>query len=191
MLKTVLRQDMLQKRAQYAASETADLSKQICEQFFGAFRLEAIKVLHVFLPIEKHNEVNTWYIIRKLQAAYPHIKIVVPVSNIADFSLTHFVLTPDTILKVNRWGIQEPEGAEEVDAHEIDMVLIPLLAFDLQGHRVGYGKGFYDRFLSACRPEVLKIGLSYEASIHQITDTHPDDIALDFAVTPTSVYSFA
>jgi 5-formyltetrahydrofolate cyclo-ligase len=70
------------------------------------------------------------------------------------------------------------------------MVLIPLLAFDQTGQRVGYGKGYYDRFLANCRPDCIKTGLSFFPAEDKITDTNTFDIAMDFCITPDKIYEF-
>ena len=148
------------------------------------------ELLHLFLPISRQKEIDTWPLIDRLRQEHPAVSLAVPVS---DFQLTHmtsFLLWPDTPLLENRWGIPEPVGAEEVPPEAIDMVLLPLLTFDLQGHRVGYGKGFYDRFLARCRPDVQKVGLSLEPPVPQISDPNPFDVSLDAAVTPERVYWF-
>ena len=90
------------------------------------------------------------------------------------------------------WGILEPmeETSVRLNPTDIDVIFIPLLAVDTQGHRVGYGKGFYDRFLANTKPELIKIGLGLEEPIEPIEDLNPYDIALDFAITPKSVYRF-
>ena len=90
------------------------------------------------------------------------------------------------------WGILEPmeETSVRLNPTDIDVIFIPLLAVDTQGHRVGYGKGFYDRFLANTKPELIKIGLGLEEPIEPIEDLNPFDIALDFAITPKSVYRF-
>jgi 5-formyltetrahydrofolate cyclo-ligase len=90
----------------------------------------------------------------------------------------------------SRWGIPEPVGGRVVEPAELDVVLIPLLAFDAKGHRVGYGKGFYDRYLATCRPDCLKIGISFFESLAPIDDVEAHDIALDMAICPTQVYDF-
>ncbi len=72
----------------------------------------------------------------------------------------------------------------------IDWVLVPLLAFDRRGHRVGYGKGFYDRFLAGCRSDARKIGLSLFAPVVAIDDIGSQDVALDAVVTPDRVWTF-
>jgi 5-formyltetrahydrofolate cyclo-ligase len=91
---------------------------------------------------------------------------------------------------MNSWGITEPESGELVSPKCLDMVLVPLLVFDKQGKRVGYGKGFYDRFLSQCRSNVLKVGLSYFKPIEKIGDADTYDIPLDICVTPDEIWYF-
>ena len=70
------------------------------------------------------------------------------------------------------------------------MVFVPLLAFDKKGHRVGYGKGFYDKFLSECKPDAIKIGLSFFEPEELITDVFESDVKLDYCVTPNSIHAF-
>ena len=69
-------------------------------------------------------------------------------------------------------------------------MFIPLLAFDQTGHRVGYGKGFYDLFLKNCKPETLKIGLSFFSAENEISDVFESDVKLDYCVTPKMIYRF-
>jgi 5-formyltetrahydrofolate cyclo-ligase len=190
MLKAVLRQEALRRRSHYPAEEVAWRSQRVCDQFFASFSLANIRILHLFLPIGRQKELNTWLLIEQLRKAHPGIAMAVPVADLRQTTLTHFLLKPDTTLVENQWGIAEPVGAVEVPAEAIDMVLLPLLTFDLQGHRVGYGKGFYDRFLARCRPDAQKVGLSLEPPVPQITDTHPFDVSLDAAVTPDEVFWF-
>ncbi len=108
-----------------------------------------------------------------------------------DRSLTHHLITSTTPLVHNRWGIPEPLPESPVCPIEaIDVVLVPLLAFDRHGHRVGYGQGFYDRFLSACRADTQRIGLSLFAPVDQIVDVSADDVPLNAVVTPAEVHTF-
>jgi 5-formyltetrahydrofolate cyclo-ligase len=190
MQKRDLRHQMQQKRACYSAAELQEWSSRITGHFFDHFSLPAYKTVHVFLPILRKKEIDTWQIIRQLQMNYAHIRIAVSVSNTVDCTLDHFWLQPETKLQENKWGIPEPVQAQAIAVSEIDMVLVPLLAFDRQGHRVGYGKGFYDRFLAACRPDTVKIGLSLETAVHQVADVHPGDVVLDYVITPAGVLAF-
>src|SRR5690606_37923119 len=94
------------------------------------------------------------------------------------------------VIRKNEWNIPEPVDGIEIDPKKIDVVFVPLLAFDEQGHRIGYGKGFYDKFLSECRPETIKIGLSFFEAESRIAQVFESDIALDYCVTPNRIYSF-
>ncbi|WP_187264051.1 5-formyltetrahydrofolate cyclo-ligase [Pontibacter beigongshangensis] len=188
MQKEELRKLMLQQRRALSAEEVQRRSGRIAALFFEQFPLQAGQTVHVFLPILKHNEINTWLIIEGLRREHPAVRVVVPVTDVAQNSLTHHHLTEESVLIENAWGIPEPQNARRVHAQEVDMVLLPLLAFDLYGHRVGYGKGFYDRFLAECRPDVLKIGLSLEPPVERIADPHPFDVQLDAVVMPERVW---
>jgi 5-formyltetrahydrofolate cyclo-ligase len=92
----------------------------------------------------------------------------------------------------SEWGILEPveESAVRLQPKDVDIIFIPLLAIDIHGQRVGYGKGFYDRFLASTKPDLIKIGLSLKDPVEPIEDLNPFDIALDFAITTNSVYRF-
>jgi len=93
-------------------------------------------------------------------------------------------------VNANQWGILEPKSTEYIDPKRIRTVVVPLLCFDQQGHRVGYGKGYYDRFLSRCSPECKTIGVSYFEPVKKIEDIAQTDKALDIVVTSKSIYSF-
>ena len=93
-------------------------------------------------------------------------------------------------LSKNRYNIVEPVSTEAIDPHMLHAVFVPLLAFDLHGFRVGYGKGFYDRFLARCTPEVMKIGFSYYGPIDSIEDADAYDIPLNVCITPERIYEF-
>ncbi|NDK56508.1 5-formyltetrahydrofolate cyclo-ligase [Pontibacter fetidus] len=188
MLKAELRKLMLQKRRALPTEEVQRRSERIADQFFSNFPLRPGQMVHVFLPIVKNNEVNTWPIIERLRLQYPKVRVAVPVTDVAQNILTHHHLTDDAILIENPWGIPEPQNAQHILAPEVDIVLIPLLAFDNTGHRVGYGKGFYDRFLADCKPDVLKVGLSLEPPVPTIADPNPFDVPLDAVVMPDGVW---
>ncbi|WP_337066226.1 5-formyltetrahydrofolate cyclo-ligase [Pontibacter sp. 13R65] len=184
----MLRKQMLQQRRALSAAEVQQRSQCIADVFFEQFPLQAGQTVHVFLPILKNNEVNTWLIIQRLRQEFAAVRVVVPVTDVLQNTLTHHHLAEEAVLVENAWGIPEPQHAQHVRAQEVDIVLLPLLAFDTHGHRVGYGKGFYDRFLVECRPDVLKIGLSLEPPVSRIADPHPFDVTLDAVVMPEGVW---
>ena len=143
---------------------------------------------HIFLPITEQNEVNTEFVLHLLSGKDK--EILISKSDFATRKMTHFLLTDNTKIKKNQYNIPEPVDGLEVPTSKIEVVFVPLLAFDKTGHRVGYGKGFYDTFLSECKPEVIKIGLSFFEAEESITDVFEKDIRLDYCVTPNEVYTF-
>lgn len=137
---------------------------------------------HVFLPIEEQREVNTEYLLSILLGKDKNT--IISRSDFSNLAMTHVVLTDSTLIKKNSYGIPEPQGGIEFPANQVDVVFVPLLAYDEFGHRVGYGKGFYDRFLGECKPNVIKVGLSFFDPEPRIDDIHPNDISLDHCVSP-------
>ncbi len=143
---------------------------------------------HLFLTIGHHKEVITEFILQIL--AGKDKEIVVAKSDFATVGMTHFLLTDNTKFVANEYGIPEPVDGLEVPIKKIEVVFVPLLAYDKQGNRVGYGKGFYDKFLSECQPETIKIGLSFFEPEEQIEGIFEADIRLDYCITPETIYRF-
>ena len=143
---------------------------------------------HLFLTIEEQKEINTEYILQIL--AGKDKEILISKCNFEALSMTHFLLTDNTKINKNSYNVPEPIDGLEVPDAKIDVVFVPLLAYDKQGNRVGYGKGFYDNFLSKCKPETIKIGLSFFPPEEKIDDVSESDVKLDFCVTPEGVISF-
>lgn len=187
MLKSAIRKQALQQRTALSESEFLTLNQQLLLQF-KTLDFIGVKSIHVFLPIVKKHEPNTFLLIDWLQQHHPQVQLVVSKSNFKDCSMTHHPYLGKADLQENYYGIPEPQTTA-IFEREIDMVLVPLLAFDKRGYRVGYGKGFYDRFLFGRR--VQKIGISLLEPIENIEDVHKDDIRLDFCITPQQIYSFA
>ena len=143
---------------------------------------------HIFLSISEKREVDTQAILHILQGKDKNV--VLSKANFEEGSLTNYLLTDSTVIKVNQWGIPEPVDGIEIPPSKVDVVLIPLLIFDEEGNRIGYGKGFYDRFLTQCKPEVVKVGLSFFSAEEALFETEPHDVPLDYCVTPEKIYSF-
>jgi 5-formyltetrahydrofolate cyclo-ligase len=142
---------------------------------------------HIFLHSTSKKELNTGLLITLLQGKDK--EIVVPRMAKGN-TLEHFLLTDNTLLKPNSWNIPEPVDGIEVMPDMLDVIFVPLLAFDLKGHRVGYGKGYYDLFLSQCKPDAIKIGLSMYEAEENIADIGAQDIPLNYCVSPTTTYTF-
>lgn len=143
---------------------------------------------HIFLPIVKQKEVDTSYILNILQGKDKHI--LVSKSDFKTSTMKHYLLTDATRFVINEYGIPEPEDGIEIDSKKIDVVFIPLLAYDLKGNRIGYGKGFYDRFLSECKKDVVKIGLSFFEPETEDININETDIALNYAISDISMHTY-
>ena len=142
---------------------------------------------HLFLPISSKSEVDTTLMLTLLQGRDK--QIILP-KVAGDNVLEHILLTDSTKITNNSWGIPEPQEGIKIDPLQLDVVFIPLLAFDKSGNRVGYGKGFYDAFLRKCKKEVIKIGLTFFDPVEQIEGTRVEDIPLDYCVSPREIHSF-
>jgi len=142
---------------------------------------------HIFLSIPEKNEVDTSFLLTVLQGKDKDIAVP-KVSG--EGELIHYLLTDATVFRTSKWGIPEPISGVQIAPEQLEVVFLPLLAFDMEGYRVGYGGGFYDSFLSRCRENVLKVGLSFFEPVDKIDDRHSMDIPMDFCVTPEKVYAF-
>jgi 5-formyltetrahydrofolate cyclo-ligase len=187
MNKKHIRQKAKTDRQMLSEEEIEDKSLAIANQ---VLRLDIWNKLyyHLFLTIEKQKEINTEYILQIL--AGKDKEIVISKCNFEALSMTHFLLTDNTKIKKNSYNVPEPVDGLEVPDAKIDVVFVPLLAYDKQGNRVGYGKGFYDNFLNKCKPETIKIGLSFFPPEEKIEDVSKSDVKLNFCVTPDAIFSF-
>ena len=141
---------------------------------------------HIYLPIKEKNEVDTLPIINILKNKKK--KVLIPKTDFNNTTMKSFLLNDNTVLKKNNFGITEPINNEEF-LGRIDVIFIPLVAYDLIGNRVGYGKGFYDKFLRNQNNKILRVGLSFFNPEKRIKiDEHDEN--LDFCVTPNRIFSF-
>ena len=187
MLKSELRKKYKTLRNTLSTNQIDDLSISIANQLLK-LPIWEFSFYHIFLSIEENKEVNTDYILNILSGKDKNI--VISKSDFETGTMMHFLLTDNTKIKKNRYNIPEPIDGIEISNDKIDVVFIPLLAFDKQGNRIGYGKGFYDKFLADCNPETVKIGLSFFEAETEITDVFENDIKLDYCVMPDKTYYF-
>lgn len=192
MQKDQLRKIYLEKRKSLKKGELVARKQAITDHFLKLFQSmsEIPQYFHVYLPIVKNKEFDTWPIIHHLWKHYTDVKIVASVTDFETKIMHNFLLEPTTTLVTNQWGIAEPQGSDQVEAPLIDWVLVPLLCFDDQGYRVGYGGGYYDRFLQNCRSDIKKTGVSFFPPVQNIVDINEFDIPLNDCITPARVYSF-
>lgn len=186
MLKKSLRKTYTKRRNSLSQAKRTSDSIAIANKLLE-LPLWDLDYYHLFLPITKKNEIDTTTLLSVLQGKDKHV-IVPKVVNAQE--LQHFLLTDNTTFVLSKWGVPEPMDGVPISPEKLDVVFVPLLAFDDDGNRVGYGKGYYDTFLSTCRKDVIKVGLSFFEAEEKITDINVQDIPLDYCVTPVSIYSF-
>ena len=187
MKKLELRPKYKALRKQLSGSEIEEMSLAIANKLLTLPIWEKT-YFHIFLPITEHHEVNTEFILHLLSGKDK--EIIISKSDFETRNMTHFLLTDNTKIKKNEYSIPEPVDGIQVPSDKIEVVFVPLLAFDEKGHRAGYGKGFYDKFLSECKPETIKIGLSFFEAEELIEDVFAGDVQLDYCVTPERIYQF-
>ena len=187
MNKKELRTEYKAKRQRMSEAEKEEKSLAIANQLLSLDIWDKT-YFHIFLPIVERNEIDTEFILHLLSGK--NKEIVVARSDFDSRRMTHILLTENTKIKKNAYHIPEPVNGIQVPVATIEVVFVPLLAFDIHGNRVGYGKGFYDQFLADCMPETLKIGLSFFEAVGAIEDVSKTDITLDYCVTPNKTYRF-
>ncbi len=145
--------------------------------------------LMTYAPIEVQNEYNPFLVEEYCLLKKENLALVYPIVDFATDTLKSYIVPEGTEFEQNIYGIDEPVGGIRIFPEDIDMMLVPLLAFDTIGNRVGYGKGYYDKFISTCNPSMIKIGFSFFDPI-EIEDANFMDEKLDFCITPEKIYEF-
>lgn len=188
MDKQSIREEYLIKRKVLTPEVINDQSKIITERLLDFLEeLPEIRHIHIFFPIRRFHEVNTFPLFEQLQRS--GYLLYTSEVNQSEDALDTFEISEVKEFKVSSWGIPVPVGAVKVDPDYIQMVLIPLLAFDKKGYRIGYGKGYYDKFLAKMAESVQKVGLSFFPPSNEIP-SEPHDIGLNYCITPEKIYDF-
>lgn len=174
-------------RSKLSKNKILDLSIKIANNCLD-LNIWSNENYHIYLSIDKKNEVDTKPIIDILDGRQKNI--IVSKSDFKALTLKNYILSEEVILEENEYGIPEPINGVQINSEIIDVVFVPLLAYDSKGNRVGYGKGFYDRFLENLGSKTIKIGLSFFPPELLITNIDEKDIKLDYCVSPEKIFNF-
>ena len=188
MKKDIVRKTYLKKRQELSSSKFEEESSLLVQNTIELIKKYKPECIHCFLPIHSKGEINTTPIIHYCWEN--NINVVVPVSNFKDGTLKNAEFRPHTKTKQTKNNITEPIDPIWIENDNIDLVITPLLAFDTKGYRVGYGKGFYDRFFASLHKDVKKIGISLFSPCEVVEDINEHDVPLTCCVTPNKNYSF-
>ena len=183
--KFFLRKSFKKQRSLLDINQVQGLSKRIFENLLE-LNIWDKNFYHLYLSNEINNEVETDEIVNLL--FMKNKRVFVP--KILGKDLLNIEIDNNTNYFLNQLGIREPISSNQKDASLLEVIFVPLLIFDKLGHRVGYGGGYYDKFLENIKEDVLKIGLSLFDPIDEIQDIEKHDISMDYIITPKRVYDF-
>ncbi|WP_076381031.1 5-formyltetrahydrofolate cyclo-ligase [Filimonas lacunae] len=189
MTKSELRKLYKERRTAISSHEKLKLDDLLLIQF-QHLAFEEVDTLLTYWPMANQAEPNTLLFSSYMRHMIPALQIAYAVSDFTSYSMDAYAINEDTVYNTNTYGITEPANGTLLPPEAIDLVFVPMLICDEEGYRAGYGKGFYDRYLARCRPEVLKVGFSYFEPVEKIIDTQAFDVSLDYCVTPTNIYEF-
>lgn len=189
MTKKELRKYYIEKRKQLGHAEKSRLDDLLLIQLQQC-ELPFIRSLFVYWPITEYNEPDTHLFTDYLEFCNPGVQLLYPRLQENTNEMEAVPVNEDTAFRKGKFGVYEPVAEESADPASIDMSILPLLAFDTNGYRLGYGKGYYDRFLQVCRKDLLKIGFSYFDPVERIPEKHEFDVPLSHCITPQSIYVF-
>ena len=188
MIKATIRRLYKQKRIDLSLIEKNRLEDLLLIQF-QSLHLDIPHNIMTFSPIDIINEYNPILIEEYCFFKNPAATLIYPVTNFEETSLIPVATKEDTIFEVNEFKINEPINGTPVSPFTIELMLIPLLGFDSSGFRVGYGKGFYDKLIKNCNPNMLKVGFSFFNEV-VIDDVNEFDKKMDICVTPDRIFQF-
>ena len=180
-----------EKRLQLLPSEIEKLDDLLLIQFQKLF-IDIPSLIMTYAPVKKLNEFDPQLITDYCYFKNPAQQLFYPVmvENSGDNEMIAVIVDDNTLFERSKYGIDQPVDGIDMFSTEIDLVIVPLLCFDKKGYRVGYGKGYYDRFLKSCRKDCIKIGFSYFEPIDKIEDVDKFDVKLNYCITPLNIFTF-
>jgi len=177
-MKEKLRQEILEKRDSLSQKEILKKSKKINRKL----RRKIKKFKTVMFYVSKGSEVFTHDIIRKL---IKKKKIIVPVTDFKNKGIIASEINDFSELEPGYYGVLEPKNIKKVDVNEIEAVIVPGVVFDKKKDRIGYGEGYYDKFLK--KTKALKIGLAFDFQVVDEIKSEEYDVPVDIIITEEEI----
>ncbi len=180
-----MRRNILLKRRNLSLESIREKSEKIREFFFNFPLVESANLILFYLSLPY--EVQTEHLIRDVlgmgkRVAVPLVKK--EKREIVPCELNNY----DKELEDGLWGISQPKvGCKRVDIKKIDLVVVPGVVFDEAGHRLGFGAGFYDRFLTLLPSTAKTVAFSFEMQIVKEVPCLPHDVPVDYIITERRV----
>lgn len=188
--KSAIRRRILRERGMLEAGEILERSAAAAERLCSL--KEYMNAVTIMAYISVRNEVGTDIFIKRCMidgkaVAIPKVENRAPSQ--PGILAAYVIKEPGKDLINGFKGIPEPDASvlKRLNPKEINMVVVPGVAFDYHRHRIGYGAGFYDRFLPELRPDCLKVGLAYEIQVVEMIPAADHDMRMDLVVTDRRV----
>ncbi|MBM7614248.1 5-formyltetrahydrofolate cyclo-ligase [Alkaliphilus hydrothermalis] len=187
-MKKIIRQKILNKRENLQREEVVIRSSRIIKN------LDALEyftnAVNIMLYLSFRNEVDTKDLIVKLLKENKRVFIPVTVPKTKELVVSELI-NPDADLELGHFGVMEPkqEALRPVTPETLDLVIVPGVAYDERGYRIGYGGGYYDRFLPKLMPNTPKVSIAFELQMIDQVDDDSFDIPVDFIITEERIIS--
>ena len=189
MLKRSIRQSYLKKRAAFTPEQRQEFNVLMVEQFFQ-LPVPSVQYLFSYYALLEKAEFDVEPCANRLREMNANIVVSWPRIDAKHHTMEALPLSESVFFSKNKYNILEPLSGEPVAPESHDMIFVPLIAFDKKGYRVGYGKGYYDRYLTRCRPDCVKVGFSFFEPVEAISDIGEFDVPLSVCITPSRIYEF-
>lgn len=189
MLKRAIRSSYLEKRMQLSKETLEEYSFRIVS-LFRSYRLPKAEFLLTYSPLIVRKEFDITSFDNIIRSKSSGLKVAWPRIDIARQSMEAHLVTENGLFAKNEYNILEPINGELLLPELVDIAFVPLVAFDKMGYRIGYGKGYYDRYLKRCRPGIPIIGVSFFEPVERIRDINEFDVPLTLCFTPSGIYEF-
>ncbi|SMO41245.1 5-formyltetrahydrofolate cyclo-ligase [Fodinibius sediminis] len=177
--KEKLRKRLCSRRARISGADFMGFSREITVELQQQPEYRSASVIHCYVSMNDRREVNTHVLIKMMIEQGK--RVVVPVTHFEDERLSHIGLRSFDDLRPNKWGVLEPKSGRQAEPGALDLVIVPMVGGDERGHRIGYGGGYYDRFLKGV--SCPTIGLCFEQNIVSCLPTEDYDVPLDKIIT--------
>jgi 5-formyltetrahydrofolate cyclo-ligase len=189
MPKHRIRNQQLQARGCLSVQQRISLSYAAQQHLLNHALFAAAGVIALYAPIRC--EVETCLLMEAALAAGKRVVYPRVVQGSSAPGMHFIEITSASELRSGAFGVLEPQGCEVVAVADIDLIVVPGVAFDRAGYRLGYGKGFYDRAVSSCFSSCVLVGLGYAFQLEESLPHEEHDLVLDWLITDHGVLSFA
>lgn len=183
--KQQIREKLLKRRSDLGREEYQTKSDQIIQNLGKLPEFKKASTIHCYVSMNERNEVNTHSLIKDLVNSDK--RLAVSVTNFEEGTLSHRYLEKFEDLQQNKWGVLEPVEGKEAEVRELDLIIVPMVGGDEDKNRIGYGKGFYDRFLQ--KADCVTIGLLFDCCLVESIPVESFDVALQKCITETKIIS--